>query len=139
MLLVDSNVLIDVLEDASPWADWSTLQLNRQATVHEITLNPVIYAEISPSFELSAQLDDRLAFPPVGRLTRADAPRLPHRCPRHGVGLRHSHARPAPLSQLLSASAAGHALSYGATDEAGGGILGPGFLGFFPSRGLRTV
>jgi predicted nucleic acid-binding protein len=60
VLLVDSNVLIDVLEDASPWADWSTLQLNRQATVHEITLNPVIYAEISPSFELSAQLDDRL-------------------------------------------------------------------------------
>jgi len=60
MLLVDSNVLIDVLEDASPWADWSTLQLSRQAMVHELTLNPVIYAEISPSYELPAQLDSRL-------------------------------------------------------------------------------
>ena len=60
MLLVDSNVLIDVLEDASPWADWSTVQLSRQAMVHELTLNPVIYAEISPSYELPAQLDSRL-------------------------------------------------------------------------------
>jgi len=60
MLLVDSDVLIDVLEDASPWADWSTLQLSRQAMVHELTLNPVIYAEISPSYELPAQLDSRL-------------------------------------------------------------------------------
>ena len=60
MLLVDSNVVLDVVEDESPWADWSISQLSRQAKVHELTINPVVYAEVSPVFELQAQFDDKL-------------------------------------------------------------------------------
>lgn len=35
MLLVDTNVLIDVLQDDPSWADWSVRQLRAQAQVHE--------------------------------------------------------------------------------------------------------
>jgi predicted nucleic acid-binding protein len=60
MLLIDTNILLDVVEDIPPWADWSIAQLQRQSKVHELTVNPVIYAEASPAFESSAQLDNRL-------------------------------------------------------------------------------
>lgn len=60
MLLVDTNVLLDVFESATPWLDWSKRQLRIQAQVHELTVNPVVYAELSPSFDSPAQLDDRL-------------------------------------------------------------------------------
>ncbi|MEW6169015.1 MAG: type II toxin-antitoxin system VapC family toxin [Pseudomonadota bacterium] len=51
MLLVDTNVLLDVLEDDSAWADWSVRQLRDQAQVHELLINPVIYAELSLAFD----------------------------------------------------------------------------------------
>lgn len=57
MLLVDTNVLFDVLQDDPQWADWSVGQLRAQAKVHELVINPVIYAEISLSFSTLEALD----------------------------------------------------------------------------------
>ena len=57
MLLVDSNVLVDVLQDDPQWADWSLRQLRAQAAVHELAINPVIYAELSVSFSTIEALD----------------------------------------------------------------------------------
>ena len=57
MLLVDTNVLIDVLEDDPAWADWSVRQLRAQAQVHDLLINPVIYAELSLLFESVAATD----------------------------------------------------------------------------------
>ena len=57
MLLVDSNVLVDVLQDDPQWADWSIRQLRAQAAVHELAINPVIYAELSVSFSTIEALD----------------------------------------------------------------------------------
>ena len=51
MLLVDTNVLLDVLEDDPVWVDWSLRQLRSQAQVHELAINPVIYAELSLAFD----------------------------------------------------------------------------------------
>lgn len=51
MLLVDTNVLVDVLEDDPDWADWSVRQLRGQSQVHELLINPVIYAELSMAFD----------------------------------------------------------------------------------------
>ena len=51
MLLVDTNVLIDVLEDDPAWADWSIAQLRAQSQVHALAINPVIYAELSLAFD----------------------------------------------------------------------------------------
>jgi predicted nucleic acid-binding protein len=61
VLLVDTNVLIDVLEDDPVWADWSVRQLRAQAQVHELTINPVIYAELSLVFESVDALDDAVS------------------------------------------------------------------------------
>lgn len=58
MLLVDTNVLIDVLEDDPAWADWSLRQLRAQSQVHELLINPVIYAELSLAFDAVEALDE---------------------------------------------------------------------------------
>ena len=57
MLLVDTNVLIDVLQDDPAWADWSIAQLRAQAQVHALAINPVIYAELSLAFDSHDALD----------------------------------------------------------------------------------
>ena len=60
MLLVDTNVLVDVLQDDPQWADWSISHLRAQANVHQLVINPVIYAEMSLSFSTLEALDDVL-------------------------------------------------------------------------------
>lgn len=58
MLLVDTNVLVDVLQNDPQWADWSIGQLRAQAKLHALAINPVIYAEMSLSFSTLEALDD---------------------------------------------------------------------------------
>lgn len=60
MLLVDTNVLVDVLEDDPDWADWSITQLQNQAQVHQLIINPIIYSEVSLTFSSVEALDDCL-------------------------------------------------------------------------------
>lgn len=57
MLLVDTNVIVDVLDDDPAWADWSEQQLLAQSQVHELLINPIIYAELSLTFESTETLD----------------------------------------------------------------------------------
>jgi len=49
-MLVDTNVLVDVLENDPEWADWSIAQLRAQSRVHRLVINPIIYAELSLTF-----------------------------------------------------------------------------------------
>lgn len=58
MLLVDTNALIDVLEDDPRWADWSIDMLRRQSQVHRLAINPIIYAELSLTFSTVEALDE---------------------------------------------------------------------------------
>ena len=57
MLLVDTNVLIDVLEDDAQWADWSAQQLQAQSQVHPLAINGIVYAELSLAFARIEELD----------------------------------------------------------------------------------
>ena len=57
MLLVDTNVLVDVLQDDPQWANWSISQLRAQASIHQLVINPTIYAEMSLSFSTLEGLD----------------------------------------------------------------------------------
>ena len=59
-MLVDTNVLVDVLEDDPAWADWSVAQLRAQAQVHRLVVNPVIYAELALTFQAVEALDEAL-------------------------------------------------------------------------------
>lgn len=58
MLLVDTHVLVDVLQNDPQWAGWSIGQLRAQAKLHALVINPVIYAEMSLSFSTLEALDD---------------------------------------------------------------------------------
>ena len=57
MILVDTNVLLDVVEDDPEWADWSQQQLDAARLRAPLAINPVIYAELSMAFERIEQLD----------------------------------------------------------------------------------
>lgn len=60
MLLVDTNVLVDVLENDPAWADWSISNLRAQAKIHRLTINPVIYSELSLTFSTVESLDQTI-------------------------------------------------------------------------------
>ena len=49
-VLVDSNVLIDLLENDPNWADWSEAQLTPLAEAGLAVINPIIYAEVAANF-----------------------------------------------------------------------------------------
>lgn len=59
-MLVDTNVLIDVLEDDPEWANWSIAQLQAQSMVHKLVINPIIYSELSLTFSSIEELDAAL-------------------------------------------------------------------------------
>jgi len=61
MLLVDTNVLVDVLENDPQWADWSIEQLRAQSQIHRLVINPIIYAELSLTFSTVEALDKTIA------------------------------------------------------------------------------
>jgi predicted nucleic acid-binding protein len=61
MLLVDTNVLVDVLQDDPQWGDRSIGQLRAQARIHALVINPVVYSEVSLSFATMEALDEVIA------------------------------------------------------------------------------
>jgi len=61
-VLVDSNVLLDVLQEDPTWVDWSSDTLGRLGRSSLLVMNPIIYAEISVSFPSAEDLDS--AVPP---------------------------------------------------------------------------
>ncbi|MCX7165001.1 MAG: type II toxin-antitoxin system VapC family toxin [Rhodocyclales bacterium] len=60
MLLVDTNVLVDVLENDPQWADWSISQLRAQSKIDRLAINPIIYSELSLTFSKVEALDQTL-------------------------------------------------------------------------------
>ena len=60
-MLVDTNVLVDLLENDPDGADWSISPLRAQSQIHRLIINPVIYAELSLAFSTVEALDDTLA------------------------------------------------------------------------------
>jgi hypothetical protein len=61
MVLVDTNVLLDVFQNDPVWSDWSVDQLRAQAQVHALVVNPMIYSEVSLAFRSVAQTTQALA------------------------------------------------------------------------------
>ncbi len=57
MLIVDSNILIDLLENDPQWANWSIAQLRAQSQIHRLAINEIIYSEISLTFTTLEALD----------------------------------------------------------------------------------
>ncbi len=68
MILVDSNVIIDVLTADPTWRSWSEAALRDAADADDIAINPIIYAEIASGFSAMADLDRRLGADVFRRL-----------------------------------------------------------------------
>ena len=60
-VLVDSNVILDVVEDDPQWCEWSLDLLNQYSETHQLIINPVIYAEVSISFERIEEFEEVLS------------------------------------------------------------------------------
>jgi predicted nucleic acid-binding protein len=60
MILVDSNVLIDVTGQGSAWKEWSARALADASDREGIAINPIIYAEISMGYARADELDPLL-------------------------------------------------------------------------------
>jgi predicted nucleic acid-binding protein len=59
-MLVDTNILVDVLENDPEWAAWSVAQLRAQSKIHRLVINPIIYSELSLTFSSVEDLDEVL-------------------------------------------------------------------------------
>lgn len=56
-VLVDTNVLLDVVENDPVWADWSQNRLETCSLQDRLFINPIIYAELSIGFERIEEID----------------------------------------------------------------------------------
>ena|SRR5450631_1499433 len=61
MILVDTNVLLDVLESDSEWGDWSQGKLEAAGTTDTLAINAVIYSELSIAFDRIEELEAVIA------------------------------------------------------------------------------
>jgi len=57
VVLVDTNVLLDVVQDDPEWGDWSQQQLEAASLRGPLAINAVIYAELSMAYERIEDLD----------------------------------------------------------------------------------
>lgn len=57
MILVDTNVLLDLVTDDPLWAEWSQQQLDLASAQDQLAINDVVYAELSIGYARIEQLD----------------------------------------------------------------------------------
>lgn len=61
MILVDSNVIIDVIERDPVWHDWSFAQIEAAVIADQVVINPVVIAEAAPRSGPLAQFENWLS------------------------------------------------------------------------------
>lgn len=61
MILVDTNVLLDVLQNDPKWAEWSQGELDTASLTDSLAINAVIYSELSIAFERIEELESVLS------------------------------------------------------------------------------
>lgn len=59
-VLVDSNVILDIVNEDLKWFSWSANQLEMLADTHVLIINPIIYSEVSVGFDRIEELDAAL-------------------------------------------------------------------------------
>lgn len=61
MILVDTNVLLDLVTDDPNWSEWSLARLEEAALAGPVLINDIVYAETSIRYERIEDLDAMLA------------------------------------------------------------------------------
>ena len=57
MILVDTNVLLDLVTDDPDWSEWSLARLEEAALAGPIFINDIVYAETSIRYDRIEDLD----------------------------------------------------------------------------------
>jgi len=60
VILVDTNVILDIVENDQAWGNWSERQLEAASLQDALCINAVIYAELSIAFEAIEDLETML-------------------------------------------------------------------------------
>ncbi len=60
MILVDTNVLLDLVTDDPVWAAWSQQQLDLASARDELAINDIVYAELSIGYAKMEPLDEMI-------------------------------------------------------------------------------
>lgn len=113
MVLVDTNVLLDIATRDPKWFAWSSARLAPLINARQAAINPVIYAELAPCYRDERDLDLNLLPPThLKRLALPYAAAFPvaraYAAYRQGGG-----ARTSPLPDFFigaHAEAEGHTL-----------------------------
>jgi predicted nucleic acid-binding protein len=71
MILIDSNVFLDIFSNDPNWLEWSVSKMAEVTDRSDACINPVIYAEISIRFTSIEELDEVL---PVDVFRRESIP-----------------------------------------------------------------
>ena len=61
MILIDTNILLDLVTDDPDWAEWSLARLEEAALAGPVFINDVVYAETSIRYDRIEDLDAMLA------------------------------------------------------------------------------
>ena len=69
VVLVDSNVLLDLVTEDPIWYGWSAEALAAAADGGRLSINPLIYAEVSVGFDRIEELDEVLRLDTFLRLS----------------------------------------------------------------------
>jgi predicted nucleic acid-binding protein len=113
VILVDSNVLIDIFNDDLNWADWSYQQIDQHFDTDDIVVNQMVVAEVAPRFASITEFQEEihslgLSFVNFG----ADAA---FETGKAFLAYRHNRGRDAPPLPLPDFFIGGHALVANAT------------------------
>jgi predicted nucleic acid-binding protein len=73
VILVDTNVLVDLINDDPIWAGWSQQELDNARLRDDLAINDIIFAELSAGFASLREIED---FIRDGGFTQAPMPRL---------------------------------------------------------------
>ena len=57
MVLVDSNVLLDLFTDDPEWSPWSIARIEELSTEAPLVINDIVYAEVSIRFDSIDEVD----------------------------------------------------------------------------------
>ncbi len=60
MVIVDTNIILDVLSGDPNWAEWSDAQLKACAARDRLVINDIVFAELSVGYDRIEELDDVL-------------------------------------------------------------------------------
>jgi predicted nucleic acid-binding protein len=68
VILVDTNIIVDIWTADARWSEWSAAALASAARSDALAINPIIFAELSIGFTTQEQLEQALADAGIRRL-----------------------------------------------------------------------